>query len=253
MRFLLVLTASLMFLPVITLAEDDEAESKKDKTLWEKTKDVGSKSLEVGKKAVKSYQKSVGRIPGYREAKSTSWTGSYSYLDTWTLGKLGTALSFQSASYAWDVDYQRGSIGLSAVADIGELKEDRLLVVRRSYGSRSTFNWFYGFFYNRFRVEIGDEILSKVTSGAFPNVDLLEIQTAGLSIGLGSRWQRESGFTFGVDWFQMNVPVLTLKEESAILNSDADESDKEDVRDTINFFEHFPTFTIGKLYIGKSF
>lgn len=190
------------------------------------------------------------------ERQSRPWnvTGSYSLLDTWTLGKFGISGAWQMQERAWELNYQRGSFGLGVfVADIGKISEQRVQILTRSFGSRRSLNWFYGAFYNDVNVSIGNDILNNVSQGSYPDADLLILRTAGITWGLGQRWQRENGVGFGVDWFEINIPLTTLEQDVPILGSDAEEGDKRRIRNALDILENIPTATLLRVHVGYSF
>lgn len=237
---------------IILISISAKSQEPKDSFL-DNTKVVGQKVAQEAEEKINDLKESLNKTPQRRGEKDLSLTASYSLLDTWTLGKFGIAASFQNPTHSWDVDFQHGSLGLNFIADIGSLSEDRLHVFKRSYAARNSFNWYYGFFISRFRLHLGNSVMDSVTQGSYPNVDLLEVQMLGPTLGFGNRWQRRSGVSFGIDWLQVNIPLFTIKEHSPFFKSDASSDDKDAVRDSLRYFKYFPTLSVGKLYFGYSF
>lgn len=211
-------------------------------------------SIQKIEESAKQLQQSVKRTPKYRNEHRITTALNYSFLDVWTLGKFGASASWQLTERAWELNYQRGSFGLGVfVADIGKITEQRLQFFTRSYGSRTSFNWFYGIFYDDVKVRLGNDILNKVSQGSYPNVDLMTMQTAGVTWGFSNRWQRRDGLSFGIDWFEINIPLTTIDQDVPILGSDAENGDKTRIRDALEFFENIPTAALARVYVGYSF
>lgn len=225
-----------------------------DKTLWDKTKDFGGKVLDKGVEVAGKIKKNYSEIPQRRNERDFALTGSYSYFDFWTFGKTGIAGSWQSSENAYDLIFQHGSLGYGfSLFDLGKFSEDRFQALKRSYNNRNTFNWYYGLYYNKFDLVFGDKIMNTISSGAYPNSELLKIETVGVTFGIGNRWQFESGFIIGIDWAEINWPLYIIEKKAAMLESNASESDKQTVRDGMDVLSRVPAFAIGKISLGYSF
>lgn len=240
--------------PQKTEPPTSEPTNPEDKTLWEKTKDFGGKVLDKGVEVAGKIKKNYSEIPLRRNEKDFALTGSYSYFDFWTFGKTGIAGSWQSSESAYDLIYQHGSLGYGfTLVDLGKFSEDRFQALKRSYNNRNTFNWYYGLYYDKFDLVFGDKIMNTITSGAYPNAELLRIETIGVTFGISNRWQFASGFVVGIDWAEINWPIYVLEKKAAMLESNASESDKQTVRDGMDILSRVPAFAIGKISLGYSF
>ena len=102
-------------------------------------------------------------------------------------------------------------------------------------------------------IHLGDRLTSLISGNLIPNADLVKIKTLGITGGLGNRWQFKKGFTLGVDWFSLYIPLKTFMAEAPYVNSGASESGKNDVRKAIKIIKRIPTFSSLKLQLGLTF
>lgn len=180
----------------------------------------------------------------------------YSYLDLIIPGKYGVSFSHKFSDelhQAYEFDYLRGSIAPFVVDDLGSFSEERLTVQKRIFSSAGSFNYFYGIAWNKFEVHLGDAILSRLSSGAYPSVDLLSLHSLGVTWGVGNRWINSRGYTFGVDWFSISQPLIVTEKQDTFLNYATNTSDREAVRDLLDVVAYFPRITLLKLQLGYSF
>lgn len=224
-------------------------------SLWEKAKKAGSRVIDQGKEAVEATSQKLDLTKNFRD--ETDWTllGTYSLIDTWIPSKYGATFVYvPSVDASWEVEYLRGSVSFEFfIKDLGKMTDEKLSIIRRFYADRNSFNFFLGGGYSAFSIHLGDRLTSLVSGGAIPNVDLVTLRSLGLIAGLGNRWQFEGGWTIGMDWFSIFVPVKNLEAEAPYVNSSASESGKKDVRDVMSVIQHVPTFAIFKFQVGYSF
>lgn len=83
--------------------------------------------------------------------------------------------------------------------------------------------------------------------------NILSVKSVGVTLGLGNRWQLKNGMSLGVDWFHLNIPVSVFETDADYLNSDADQQDKEDIRDVLDVLKRVPTFSFLKFQVGYTF
>jgi hypothetical protein len=133
------------------------------------------------------------------------------------------------------------------------MTDEKLSLIRRFYSDRNSFSLFLGAEYSSFSIHLGNSLTSLVSGSGVPNFDLVRVRSLGVLAGLGNRWQFESGWTIGLDWFSLYVPVIGLESEAPYLTSNASETGKEDVRDVMSVLQHFPTFALLKFQLGYSF
>jgi len=148
----------------------------------------------------------------------------------------------------------RGSIPLNFfVIDIGEMIEQKLSLIYRSYSTRNSFHFFGGAFYHSFKARLGNTYLELVPNSGIQGIDLLQIRTWGVVGGIGNRWQFKSGWGIGVDWFTIAIPLKTIQAEAPYLTTNASGTRRDDVNDAFDLIRKIPTFALFKVQLGYSF
>ncbi len=237
---------------VDTQNEVEKSDSKSTST-WEEVKKTSNRVLEKGKESVTEAVSELDSTKAYREAYSHNLLGTFSLLDTWIPGKWGGTYTYnKSASSAWEFEYLKGTYAPIGISELGEFSDLRLTLFYRSFSKRNSFNFMYGIYYNSFKLGIGDAILNRISSGYIPNFDVVSIETMGISWGFGNRWHLKR-FLFAVDWFTINIPLVTLESEAPFLETTTSQEDKNDIRDAMDIIEKIPTLAIFKLQFGYSF
>lgn len=199
-------------------------------------------------------EESVASARESREARaSTRHTvlASYAYLDMWVPSKFGIAYAFSpNAGEAFELGYERGSVGYDYFkVSIGRVSDDRFYLVWRRFGGFNSFNYFLGVHHEEFRVRIGDTLLR--TSGG--RGDILELARAGVTVGVGNRWQTRGGFTWSADWLVLHIPVLSLRTRSPFLDASANEAYRGQVDNVLRLFRDVPTAAALKIQLGFAF
>lgn len=189
-----------------------------------------------------------------RANKKHSVFVSYTPIDTWVPSKLGINYSFiESRTTTWDVGFDRGSIGFGyLLVDIASISDQRFTLLRTSYGKRNSFFLTYGLNYYKFSAHIGSKRLAGMTGNERLSAELINIESLGLTFGIGNRWQRKN-WIFGINWVSIHVPVVSLKAETGFFSTSNNPDDEEHVRDIIDTIKSIPTFSILKLHVGYSF
>jgi len=154
--------------------------------------------------------------------------GSYSSVDLLLPGKKGVSIGYnRSADSTWEFEYLKAEIAVPfLVRDLGSLKEERISLFSRSYWNTNSFSGYLGLSLNRVEISVGDKLLNKLTGGAYPSLDLLEVDTLGFTMGIGNRWTVWRGVTIGADWIGWSQPIFVLKRESKILDYASNEEEK---------------------------
>lgn len=176
---------------------------------------------------------------------------NYAYVDMWVPSKFGLALAYNpDPREAIELAYDRGSVGYDYFSvSIGRVSDDRFSLVWRRFQGFNSFNYFVGVHHEEFRVRIGDTLLR--TAGG--RGDILELARVGLTFGLGNRWQTPGGFTWGVDWLVVHVPITTLRTRSPFLDATGDERYRGQVDNVLRLFRGVPTVSALKIQLGYSF
>ncbi len=190
-----------------------------------------------------------------REQKDYVGLINYAPLDLIIPSKLGLTIGYvSSADTTWELEYLRGSVSAPfIVGDLGSMKDQRISIIRRSYVGNNSFNIGYGLSYFDFKVNLGSDILSRLSSGAVPSIDLLQIQALGFNLSVGNRWQISKNVTLGVDWVSWSQPVVVTKEESVFLDYVTSPEDRDNVDTAMKSVSYFPRFSFLKIQFGMSF
>ena len=141
---------------------------------------------------------------------------NYSPIDLLIPSKYGFTLGYiNNADKTWEFEYLRGSISVPfIIEDLGKMTDERFSVIGRSYFGSNSFNFSYGISYFDFSLHLGDKLLSRVTGGNYPSIDLVEVQSVGFNLAIGNRWSLNRNVTFGIDWISWAQPVYVLNQKS---------------------------------------
>ncbi len=176
-------------------------------------------------------------------------------LSMWVPYKLGLSLAWQfQPKWSLEVSALRGQIDLNdaGVDGVGDASESRFDVIfRKSFGG--SFSIFGGYSYQEVKADVSDEVKNVNVSLPFYDTTL---KTHGLIAGLGNRWVWGGGFTFGVDWLSIIIPLSNSVENDlrdvALLNY-ADPQDKQDITDAMDKIEKTPRLTLLHMKLGWTF
>ena len=158
-----------------------------------------------------------------------------------------------SPTWVWDLSYIRGGLGFGiAGIDFGGFSESLLSLNGRYYPWSGSFNWIIGAARHAYRVHLGNDMVARMTGGP-GSMDLLRVETLGLQLGIGNRFQFRSHFWLAVDWLTINIPIATLKTESPALDAYTSGNDRRLVGDALSLMENLTTASFLKTSIGYSF
>lgn len=213
-------------------------------------KKVKDKSLEIKDNISRELALNSGR----REKKEWGVHFNYAYIDTWISGKKGiNAYYVESSAVTWDFEYLKGSLSLpSFIFELGEFTDKRFSLLKRSFGDNNSFHYLYGVYYNHLNIHLGDDLLESVSGDERHSVDVMDIKVMGASWGIGNRWQTSGKFTWGIDWFTINMPLVRLGASTPYLDETNDKKDRENAKDAIETLQSYPTFSILKVQLGIS-
>lgn len=184
-----------------------------------------------------------------------SLTGHYSPIDLLIPSKMGAALEYRKSQEAsWELEYTSGSIKVPfIIKDLGEVSESRISLMRRLGQEVRGFQFFYGVFYQNFKLHIGNAILNRITGGVYPSIDLVEISSLGATIGLGYRWLLQDKYILGLDGAAWAQPFINTKRSVPFLDVATDANDRDNVETAVRFIQYFPRFYVLKLTFGVRF
>lgn len=178
----------------------------------------------------------------------------YSPFDLLVPSKYGFSLGWHSsAATTWELEYLRGSFSIPIIIDdLGQMTDQRISLIRRSYFKSNSFNLSYGLSYYDLSARLGSDYLNNVSQGRAPS-DQVGVRSLGFNIGFGNKWVIARDFTVGIDWISWSQPVMVLEQDASYLDSSADDERKGKVDDFIRLASYFPRFSFVKIQIGLIF
>lgn len=230
-------------------------EEVKEPSLGEKSEAVMEKTKEVAIETTEKVTTELAETRIRREQSDYFALLNYSPLDLLIPSKIGGTLGIitKEGTKSWELEYLRGKMSVPfIIEDLGSLTDEKISLIRRSYGASNSFNFSYGLTYFNLNLHIGDKLLNKI-SGSYPNYDIIDITALGFNLGLGNRWVFKKNITFGVDWFTWSQPVYVMNKKSAFLDYATDPDDRDDVETAIKVMSYFPRLTFLKIQLGMSF
>ncbi len=169
------------------------------------------------------------------------------------LPKRGPALSYiSSRNWTFELEYLKGDVGLGYKGvNFASFEEELLLGQIRYYGG-NLFNVFFGFGERRYTLDIGSDRAETLAPDA-PNARLLEVRNQVIDFGIGNRWQWEKGFTFGIDWLALIIPVGKGSVDAPLTDYIEDDDYRENTRTVLRVLRYIPTVTAFKAHLGWTF
>jgi hypothetical protein len=187
----------------------------------------------------------------FRSDSTGTFLVGYQLFTTWVPSKM--TLSYThifNEKWSLEGEYAWSSIDSSIYGiDLGEIREKRYTLQARRYVGNS-FNWTFGFIYSDFNARLGSDILDGLGNEINSS---FTVQNLGITGGFGNRWQWQNGFTLGVDWFRLNVPVVETAVKDNVLDDVPNAGDQDDVKKVIRTFNRVPTFVLLGLNFGYTF
>lgn len=183
----------------------------------------------------------------------------YSPIDLLIPSKFGVTLGIvENPNHTWELEYLRGTIKIPfLIEDLGEWRDEKISLIRRSYFGTNSFNISYGLTYFRFKLRLGNEVLSRVSGGQIPpGVDFLRVEGLGPNFGIGNRWSFKNGVTLAVDWATWSQPLITTKKDEAYLeysSGNTDARDRDHIDTAVKLMQFMPRLTFFKFELGYQF
>lgn len=175
----------------------------------------------------------------------------YQFVTSWIPSKKTVSYNhIFNEKWTMEGEFSFGSINAPFIGvDLGKIKERRYTLQARRYVGNS-FHFTFGAVYSTFSARLGSDILD-----SFGNEINSEFSADNLGAtgGIGNRWQWQNGFTLGIDWIRLNIPVLQTKVEDKVLDSVPGSSDRKDIKDVIRTFNRIPTFVLFGINLGYTF
>lgn len=189
-----------------------------------------------------------------REARAES-TGTimvgYQWITSWLPGKKTISYThIFSESFSLEGEYSTQTLDSPYIGvNLGEMKEKRFTLQARKYVANS-FHFTFGGVLSDFRANVDDSILDTFGNEITAS---FSAQNIGITGGIGNRWQWNNGFTFGVDWIRINIPLIETKIDDDVVDDVASGSEAEDIKDVIRTFNRIPTFVLLGFNLGYTF
>lgn len=179
----------------------------------------------------------------------------YSPFDLLIPSKYGLSVGWhESVNAVWELEYLRGSLSVPIlIDDLGNMTDQRVSIVRRSYFKTNSFNISYGVTYFDFSAELGSGYLSGISGGAASQVGQVGVRSLGFNVGLGNKWTIAKDFTVGIEWFAWTQPLFLLEQKASYLDHTTDNESHGKVDDAIRFASYFPRFSFLKVQLGMLF
>lgn len=257
-QFLSVLLTSAVLVFTFSASAQDAtatpAPATEEKTTGEKIKDAAQKTAEGIGDAAKKVGEQMGETAQRRADSNMVIMGTYAPLDLVLPSKIGASIGWiSSARNTLEIEYVKGSVKPPLVEDLGEVADQRLTLMRRSYFSSNSFNMSYGLSYIGFHGKVGDALLARLSGGTIPEVELINVDSFGVHFGLGNRWIFAKGVTFGVDWFSWTQPLIVTRREAKFLDYVSNQDDRDKIDTAMKILSYFPRWSAFKLQLGYTF
>lgn len=261
-EFLIVLSFSLVSISAFAQNNSQTAAELPDQLAEEQKKSQSTdlqkatdKVVEVAKEANRKVTETLSETRLRRQNADYYLLGNYSLFDLLIPSKYGFSLGYiQNVDTSWEFEYLKGTVSVPfVVEDLGKMSDERFSIIRRSYFGGNSFNLSYGVSYFDFSLHLGDKLLSRVTSGSHPSIDLIEVQSLGLNIGVGNRWSFNKNITVGIDWISWAQPIFVTKKSSEYLKYANNQEDKDDVDTAMKIISYFPRLAFMKIQFGILF
>lgn len=224
-------------------------------SLSDKVGEAFNSAVETTKEVVDQVHDKINETKSIRENTKYYLLGNYAVLDLLVPTKYGFSMgAVEDVRRSWELEYLHGSLSVPfIIEDLGKVTDDRISVIGRSYFGNNSFNFNYGLSYFSFLLHLGDKLLNQLTGGAYPSVDLIEVNSVGFHLGIGNRWAINKSATLGIDWVEWSQPVIVTSKKTAFLDYATKQSDRDAVDSLIKTVSYFPRLTIFKIQFGFLF
>jgi hypothetical protein len=198
---------------------------------------------------------SVPVLPIAEETHQYSVGLIYSPFDLAIPHKYGMSVGyFDKPERLWEFEVVHGGVSSPwLVKYLGSMTDRRYSVMARNFSDGGSFNFSYGVTYFDFRLDLGDEILNRVTNGTIPNIDVLRLQSFGVNVGFGHRWNFYKDMSFGIDWITLSQPIFIMNEQSVVLDYMTNPDDREKVSDFLREISYIPRISVLKMQLTIEF
>lgn len=208
-------------------------------------------STEPVKEEIKELKKEVSHSADLRELHHHTGMLGYEFISSWLPFKFVGSYTYNlNRKWSFELEMARGRFGTGLIGvDLASVTEYRYSLLARRFTGNS-FHFLFGFYKDDFRATLGSDILDDMSD---TSVKDLRVEVMGATVGIGNRWQWQSGFTLDIDWFRMNMPVFGQDVDDEALKNVVDDNDYEMIQDGLHKVAHVPTFVLCGIYLGYSF
>lgn len=162
------------------------------------------------------------------------WTASYTHI--------------LNPQWSIEAEWARKKYGVGAFGiDAASVTENVYSLVARRYVTNSL-HWIFGGYKEDFHAELGSDFVADETA-----VSDVRVQAMGVALGIGNRWRWKKGFTCGIDWFRINIPLFNKKVDNEALDNINDANDLSSVKNSIEKVKNVPTFVLFGINLGYTF
>ncbi len=214
------------------------------------------KSVDAVENAADKVSQSLSDTKARRRTEDYFVLGNYSPFDLLIPSKIGASFGVirLGGNKTWELEYLNGSVAVPfLVKDLGKMSDTRISLIGRNYFGGNSFNLSYGFSYFDFSLHLGDSLLSGLSGGAYPSIDLIQIQSLGYNVAVGNRWSLDHNIAIGVDWISWAQPVFTMSKKSEFLDHATNAEDRDKVDTAMKIITYFPRFAAFKVQLGILF
>lgn len=196
-------------------------------------------------------QQNISETSSYRANSTGTALVGFEPFSSWLPLKL-TASYTQIFNKKWslEAEFARGKFGAGLLGfDLASVTEYRYSILARRYIGNS-FHWIFGVYKDDLKARLGNDITDSMNN---TRIDDLKVSVLGGTVGVGNRWQWQKGFTVGIDWFRMNMPLLDRETDDGVLKYIDNENDYDLVKRGMDRVAKIPTFVLMGIYLGYTF
>lgn len=203
------------------------------------------------KEDVQEIKQSAKKSSDRREERHHTALVGLEFFSTWVPTKVTASYTYNfNRKWSLEAEYARGYMGTGIIGvDLASISENRYSFQARRFLGNS-FHTIFGLYKDDVKAKLGSEFLDDMTD---TSIDSLSVQVVGATLGLGNRWQWGSGFTLGIDWIRMSLPLIDKNIDDDVLKNIPSESDRDKIKSGIDKVTDVPTFVLFGFYLGYSF
>lgn len=187
----------------------------------------------------------------YRDETKHSVVFGYHLLSSWIPFKWSASYTHNfNSKWSLEAEFSRGHWGYGMIGlDLASVSENRYSLMARRYWGNS-FHGIAGIFRNEFVGKLGNDYVEYLSN---KSIDDFSVYGNGVVLGLGNRWQWGNGFTLGIDWFRVNIPLIDNRVDNDVIDNLSDNQKMKVIRNLIDKVSDIPTLGMFGINLGYSF